>query len=114
MKSGEQKVTYWVMYSERVQKNVAKWNEPRRIEWVVRETQHFGTADIGTAQDGLLQLQHYVDNKMHFLQSDLSGPEAHHLTEAWIEIEHRCRFDPSRGNIIIPIITAPQLGANEE
>lgn len=84
------------MYSERVQKNVAAWNEPRNIQWVERETQHCGVRSLEEAQEMVANLQKYVDEKKHFLSCERSGPDAHHLTETWIEVEHRCRFhEPS-------------------
>lgn len=112
MKSGEQKVTYWVMYSHRCQRDISRWPEPRNVQWVERVEQHYGTSDLATAERSVADFQKYVETKTHFLPSELSGPDAHHLTEAWIEVEHRCRLEPNAP--VIPSITAPQLGANEE
>lgn len=95
MKPGEQTVTYWVMYEERVQRNVAAWHEPTRFEWVLRTAQHYGTNDLETARDGVKQLQPFADNKTHYQDGATSGPESHHITEVWIEVQHRCRFEPN-------------------
>ena len=114
MKKGEQRVTYWVMYSERVQRNVAAWNEPPNIQWVEREAQHCGVVNLAAAERMKGDLQPYVNDRTHFLERERSGPDAHHLIEVWIEIEHRCRLEDQPSNVTIPSITAPSLGASKE
>jgi hypothetical protein len=112
VRKGEQRTLYWVMYEERAQVKVTTWPEPERWDWGLRTTQHFGTESLATAKAACADLQQHVNNKTHFLYGDCSGPEGHHLTEAWIEVEHRCRFDPAAP--LIPTITlADSAGAIE-
>ena len=117
MKSGEQRVIYWVMYEERARVKVSMWPDPERYDWGLRTTQHCGVYELATAQKYMRDLQSHVDNKTHFLERERSGPESHHLTEVWIEIEHRCRYEPNQAKqVLIPTITVAgeSLGASEE